>query len=386
MDRRLALLPVAPLVLACAAGSAEVRRARNASALPAAAAPDAHEAPEASVARVASVTRVERAVAAMGTVLSLEVEAPDRPTALAASEAAVRAVEAVEARLSTWTEESELARLNRAPVGAPVELSPELASDLARASELHRLTAGAFDPTLGALVQAWGLRSGGRIPSANELAAARAACGLDGLELTGSTARRLRPGLMLEEGGFGKGVGLDAALVALRDAGAHAALLDLGGQVALLPGGAPRWIGIAHPRERDTVVLEALVDAGSLSTSGNSERGLVVGGETVGHLLDPRTGRPAPDFGSLTVWASDATRADALSKLFVLGPQGALEWAARHDDALVVVVEQAQGELRVGASAGWRGRLRGAEGFRDLEVRFVPFRPGETTVAAGGRP
>lgn len=331
-------------------------------------------------------SRIERRVAVMGTLLALAVEAPDRPSALAASEAALRAIEAVEARLSTWTEESELARLNRAPVGELVKLSPELARDLARARELQVATGGAFDPTLGALVQAWGLRSGGRIPHADELAAARAASGIDGLELIGSAARRLRPGLALEEGAFGKGVGLDAALAALREAGASAALLDLGGQVALLPGGEAQWIGLAHPRHRDVVLLEARVDAGSLSTSGNGERGLLVDGVPVGHILDPRTGEPARDFGSLTVWAPDATGADALSTgLFVLGPQAALAWASSHDGALVVVVELASGELRVSASDGWRGRLRGAEGFRDLEIHFVPSRSAEAQEGAGDR-
>jgi len=66
----------------------------------------------------------------MGTEATVRVEASDREAALAASEAAVRALEAAEARLSTWTDDSELARLNLAPVGEPVALSPELAAEL----------------------------------------------------------------------------------------------------------------------------------------------------------------------------------------------------------------------------------------------------------------
>ena len=320
-------------------------------------------------------SRVERRVGAMGTLLSLEVVAPDRPTALRASEAAVRAIEEVEARLSTWREESELARFHRAPVGAPVELSPELAADLARAAELCAWTEGAFDPAVGALVAAWGLRSGGRLPSEDELAAARAASGIDGLELAGRVARRLRDGLTIEEGGFGKGIGLDAALGALREAGASAALVDLGGQVALLAdaGAGDRWIQVAHPRERDAVVLEARIARGSLATTGNAERAVTVGGTRLGHVLDPRTGRPAPDFGSVTVWAADATTADALSTgLFVLGPEGALAFAARHPEVLVLVVEEHGGELSITASEGWRDRLRVAPGSRAPAPRFFP--------------
>jgi thiamine biosynthesis lipoprotein len=105
----------------------------------------------------------------MGTHLGIEVTAPTRAAALAASEAAVRAIEAVEVRLSTWTDASELARLNAAPVGQPVALSPELAADLALAREVWRDTDGAFDPGVGALVRAFGLRDGGREPAAGEL-------------------------------------------------------------------------------------------------------------------------------------------------------------------------------------------------------------------------
>src|SRR5262245_20025657 len=116
----------------------------------------------------------ERRLVAMGTYLELALEADERTAALAASEAAVRAVEAAEERVSTWNETSELARLNHAPVDAWFALSPELEHDLAVARRFHQETQGAFDPGLGALVAAWGLRSGGRQPSPAELAAARA--------------------------------------------------------------------------------------------------------------------------------------------------------------------------------------------------------------------
>src|SRR5262245_2042824 len=120
---------------------------------------------------------VERHLVSMGTDLALEVTAPTRDQALAASEAAVRAIEAVEARLSTWRDDSELARLNAAPAGQPFALSPELERDLEQARDLWRATDGLFDPGVGALVRAFGLRAGGRTPSEEELARAKAAGG-----------------------------------------------------------------------------------------------------------------------------------------------------------------------------------------------------------------
>ncbi|MFQ5749404.1 MAG: FAD:protein FMN transferase, partial [Planctomycetota bacterium] len=101
------------------------------------------------------------------------------------------------------------------------------------------------------------------------------------------------------------------------------------------------------------------VPHGSLATSGNSEHGIEVGGRRFGHLLDPRTGRPAPDFGSVTVWAPDALTADCLSTgLFVMGPRPALAWAHAHAGIEIVVLETTpDGDLRATATSGWKGRI-----------------------------
>ena len=223
---------------------------------------------------------VERHLGAMGTHLTLAVEAETRAAALQASEAAVRAIEAVEQRLSTWRESSELARLNTAPAKEQVTLSPELSADLSRARTLWRETDGAFDPGVGALVKAWGLREGGRVPTDQELEAALAAGGLGALLLGESSATRLRSGLTIEEGGFGKGVALDAALLSLKDSGVQNATVDLGGQVAVLRSDIekPVHYAVAHPRDRARAVAELTLSRGSLATSGNSERGIVING------------------------------------------------------------------------------------------------------------
>jgi len=307
----------------------------------------------------ASPPVVRRQLGLMGTRLELEVRARDRRTALAASEAAVRALEAAEARLSTWRSDSELAALNAAPPGQTVPLSPELAAELAACARWSRATDGAFDPVVGALVAAWDLRGGGREPAPGELAAARAASGLRHLCLEDGGAVRRHPRATLEEGAWGKGAGLDAAARALAGAGAEGAFLDLGGQILLL-GQEAASVAVAHPRHRDRPLLELrLLPGRSLATSGNSERAIRVGGRRRGHLLDPRTGRPAPDFGSLVVEADSALAADCLSTgLYVLGPEAALAWAASRPDVEVLVLEEHDGVLRVRATPGLARRCR----------------------------
>ncbi len=310
---------------------------------------------------------VERRLGLMGTTLDLTVEAPDRATALAASEKAVAALETAEARLSTWRSDSELARLNRSAVGVPFHLSPALAAELRAARECWSATGGAFDATVGPLVAAWGLRSGGRQPSAAELRQALAATGMDGLALAGETAVRLRPGVSLEEGGFGKGAGLKAAIAALAASGATAASLDLGGQLAVF-GPGRRQLAVADPERRDRPVVALTIDRGSVATSGNSERGIRVGGRRYGHILDPHTGLPAPDFGSLTVWTDDPLTADCLSKLYVLGPERAVAWAEAHPGVEVLALLSSGKEVRALASRGLLGRLTAVQ--EEVKIEF----------------
>lgn len=305
----------------------------------------------------AGPSTVERRVMLMGTSLDITVEAGGRAAGLAASERAVAALEEAEARLSTWRSDTELARLNQAPAGERQPLSPALAEELAAALRCARETEGAFNPAVGPLVRAWGLRDGGRLPGPEERSTALADSRFEDLDLEGGIAVRRRPGLTLEEGGFGKGAGLGDAIEALSALGVRRASLDLGGQVAVIGGG---WtVPVAHPLHRDRPAVAISIEGGSVSTSGNSERGIEIEGRKLGHILDPRTGEPVPDFGSVTVWTADPLRADCLSTgLYVLGPERALAWAAAHPGVEVLVLRPEGSRLRALASPGLKQRIK----------------------------
>lgn len=302
--------------------------------------------------------RVERHLTLMGTTLVISVEAGDRRAAMAASEKALEALHRAERRLSTWTNDSELARLNEAEVGRTVNLSPELAADLTVARRWWIATGGAFDPGIGTLSKIWGLRRGGKMPTRALLDRAADLPGLEALELDGPTAARRHADLCIDEGGFGKGAGLDDAVRELTETDATSAMINLGGQVALYGSGRSVRFDVADPSDRQQVALTLTIDRGALATSGNSERGLVIGDRTYSHILDPNSGMPVPDFGSLTVWADDALAADCLSTgLYVLGPEKALDWAAERDGIEVLVLESSDDGLNARATTGFRGRI-----------------------------
>lgn len=302
-----------------------------------------------------------RHLGVMGTALALTVSAPTRGRALDASEAAVRAVEVAERLLSTWRADTPLARLNAAAPGELHETPAALFGLLKKVFEWEEKTGGAFDPTVAPLVSAWGLRSGGRIPGARELLDARRATStsLFSFEESSSSVSRRHAAAGIDEGAWGKGWALDRAAEAARAAGATAVVLDLGGQV--LSSGDETSVAVAHPRDRARTVATIRLKDASASTSGNSERGLAVDGRRVGHILDPRTGEPAPDFGSVTVVAPDGLAADVLSTaFFVLGPEQGLALSARlradgvaHETLFFLEGEEGL-PLRVSMSPGMR--------------------------------
>lgn len=267
--------------------------------------------------------RLERSVYAMGTRLSIEAEGASPEVLQRATEAAFRESERIEAACSTWRRDSSWSRLNQAR-GAEVALDREWLDLLSTVLSWTRRTDGAFDPVLGALLQAWGIRTGGRTPSADEIARARAASGarLLSIDLDRGVARLGNPDAALDEGGFLKGYALDRMARLLEAGGVRDALLDFGGQLLVI--GRPRPVALSAPDDRHRATLRFVLARGSLSSSGTSEHGR--------HIVDPKTGLRSPAWGSVSVVAADGLTADILSTaLFVLGPERGLAWADEHD-------------------------------------------------------
>ncbi len=310
-----------------------------------------------AVAGVAATSAtVDRRMAVMGTVLEISVFAHDRATALAASESALRAVEAADARLSTWVRGRELDTVNRVPPGIWLPLSPELVRDLETARRWWRESGGAFDPGIASLVAAWDLRGAGKVPDAGELERARRSAGFGHLEIEGGRVRRHDDGFGVDEGGFGKGVALGDAARAALAAGATCVEFDFGGQ--LLFGGECKEgiVAIADPRDRRQVIASLRLRTGSVATSGASQRFVEVDGEALGHILDPRTGRPAPSWGGVTVIAEDPVAADCVATaLFVMGPEAGLAWARTRTDVEAVFAVTSGEDLVVFSTAGSAG-------------------------------
>lgn len=266
-------------------------------------------------------------------------------------ERALDRIAELEQVMTTWRPDGELARLN-ARCGAadgsaaPHPVSPALARVLSSARAFADRTGGAFDPSIGPLLEAWGVHSGGREPSRAERQRALARTGWSHFEVSTDppSVACHRAGMAFDLGAIGKGIALDEAAALLREAGFTRALLNFGGQVLALdaPPGTAGWlVDVADPADRARGTRTLTLARSSLSVTGNAERAIEAGGRRRGHVIDPRTGEPVDRAAALLVLAPTATTADALSTaLFVLGPGPAAEAAARSGGASFEFLEK----------------------------------------------
>jgi thiamine biosynthesis lipoprotein len=309
---------------------------------------------------------IDRKGEAMGSTLTMALEAPTLPGAVSASEAVLSAMGAADALLSTDRSDSKISELNAATVGAVLPLDPAVCRLLGEVDRYAGEVPGAFDPVIGSLITAWDLDGDGRVPSVVELEAARRAAGSGGMrfDLGACTAQRLAAGAAFEPWGFVLGYTLRAARDSLVAHGVHSVSMSYGDQVMVLgPSreGGPWRIAIPSPEDAQPEVFTLWLTSGSASTSTQATRYVKSAGQTIGHILDPRTGTPVPAWGSLTVVAEDPLEADILSTaLFVLGPDSALAWGYRHPEVGVLVLDRRDGAVRPRWNDGLRPALDSA--------------------------
>ncbi len=276
----------------------------------------------------------------------------------AGTEAALEAldlVEALEDQMSVFRQTSEISRLNRACADGPMEVEPRLFELLELALQLHAATGGALDVTSAPLWKAWGFAGrAGSVPNDEELARALQNVGSHLIELDREqmTVRFRQPGVELNLGSIGKGYALDRCAEVLAAAGLDDFLLH-GGQSSVLAKGsrmpAPPtakdaepfgWVvGILHPVRKRERLAELRLRNRALATSGSGAQSSRHRGRRYGHILDPRTGRPAEGVLSATAVAPTAAHADALSTaLYVMGPDKAIEHCKTRPEIAAVLV------------------------------------------------
>ncbi len=275
----------------------------------------------------------------MGTTWSVKLVAP-HASMHALHDGLQAQLDRVVSQMSTWRNDSDLSRFNRAAAGTWAVLPEALFAVLSCALEIAEASGGAFDPTVGPLVDLWGFGPQGRklrIPDAAELAAANAKIGWRRLSLRPDLREALQPGgVQVDLSAIAKGYAVDLLAAHLRQRGIESALIEVGGELygyGRKPGGDPWRVLVETDPDRDDDDIQVLRLSGkAVATSGDRWHRYESEGREYAHTLDPRSGKPverAPV--AVTVVADDAMRADAwATALTVMGAEAGLAFAREH--------------------------------------------------------
>lgn len=251
----------------------------------------------------------------MGASFEVYLEGRPLPDCRAAAHAAFTEIARLEQRLSVYRSDSEISDLNRRARAGWTPVHPDLLQIISRARHLAEVCDGAYDPTLGALIDLWGFGPGGdrtSPPSPDEIAMARMRTGFRHLIVQNGGIERQRDGMTFNFGGIGKGYAIDRAVAILQSFDLPRGFVHCGSTTRVFgEEGFP--VDIRHPREPEKTLGEVEIQNAAIATSGDSERYFVAGGQRFGHLIDGRSGFPASAARCASVIAPTAAAADALS-------------------------------------------------------------------------
>jgi len=292
---------------------------------------------------------------------------PLRKAKLVEAQSAVEDVLAqVNRAMSTWDPASEISRLNDQDDQSSVAISAGFAEVLACALELANASGGAFDPTLGPLIDLWGFGATDqriRAPAQEAVDQALAQVGAQHLQLDELAVTKTQAPLRLNLSAVAKGYGVDRVASALRDAGVSEYMVDIGGEVVVAgknPQGLPWRLRIEVPEYgampgEGAKFAEILVENCAIAGSGDYRNYFEDDGRIYSHIIDPRTGYPITNgVSGVTVIAKRCMVADGLATcLMVMDPAEGLALLKRYPGAEALILQRTASGLQAHKSPGF---------------------------------
>jgi len=255
----------------------------------------------------------------------------------------------LEGLMSEWRDDSDVGKINLSP-DQWIGVSPETFSVISRALDEGKVSGGAFDITFQAMSGVWKFGSAAdrvpKVPAKSEIERLRKLVDYRVVELDPAEhAVRIPKGHKIGLGGIAKGFIVDRAADILKQAGIRDFLVQAGGDLlgsGRKPDGSPWVSGIQDPRgPQGTFFASIELTDHAFSTAGDYARSYVLGNRRYHHIIDPHTGYPATASRSVTVWADDATTADAVDDaVFILGPEAGLKLVEATPGVGVVIVDK----------------------------------------------
>lgn len=289
---------------------------------------------------------------AMGTTVSLatfSTSTMDEEAIRPKLQKALDEIRRLQTLMTTWSETSEISKINAAAGKEAVAVGPETFEVIRKSLWIGKESGGLFDISFEAMKGLWKFDEGAeeRIPDKAAIDKARMLIDYKQIlvDEKARTVKLAKAGMRINLGGIAKGYAIDAAARVLQSEGIQAFFAQAGGDLFVRgkkPDGSRFRVGIRDPRGKGATDYFALIEVEdhAFSTAGDYERTFVKNGKRYHHIIDPRTGYPATASRSVTVWAKDAHTADAIDDaIFILGPEKGLALVESIDDCGAVIVD-----------------------------------------------
>lgn len=244
--------------------------------------------------------------------------------------------------LSTYIPTSTISKINS---NESMQVDDYFVEVFTEAKKVYAETDGAFDPTVGPLVNAWGFgfKNGTSVDSAT-IDSLMQFVGFDKVTLQNGQIAKAKKEIILDFSAIAKGFGVDKVAQLLVQEGVENFMVEIGGEVVTrgVNHNKRAWvIGINKPEEgTDEIFAAAEVDGKGLATSGNYRNFRMVNGERYVHTINPKTGYGAMSkLLSASVMADNCMRADAFATAFMaMGTQKAIETAEKINDIGIYLI------------------------------------------------
>ncbi|MDD5134247.1 MAG: FAD:protein FMN transferase [Phycisphaerae bacterium] len=293
-------------------------------------------------------------VVVMNTIAKIIAVAPDEQTAQNAIEAAIKKIKHLENLFNRYDPNSQLSLVNRQADKEPVKIDKELFVILQRSIYYSKLTDGAFDITVGPLVDLWKkCAEANSMPTDEPLAQVKKRIGYDKILLDANqfTVRFAAEAMSLDLGAIAKGFVADRAIEEMKKAGALGGLVDLGGQIGCfgLTEKNGKWvIGVQNPSklEAGQTILKLALSDSAAATSGDYRRHYKIGNKQFSHIFNPATEKSADTLSSVTIITSSGTAADALATaVSVMGAERGIELIEKLPNTEAIIIKSGNEEM-----------------------------------------
>lgn len=297
--------------------------------------------------RVDAQQAFQKTLLLMGSRFGITVVAEDKNQGERYIDIAIAEIQRIEKLISSWDPGSQTAKINRNAGVCAIKVDKELFNLISRSIAISNLTDGAFDISYASMDRIWKFDgSMTEMPLPEEIQTSVAKVGFENiiLDTTHQTILLKKKGMKIGFGAIGKGYAADKAKQLLIQKGVRSGIINASGDISTWgkqPNGSDWTVAITNPLNKNNSFAILPLKKGSVVTSGNYEKYVTFNGVRYAHIINPKTGFPATEIVSVTVFAPSAELADALAtSIFVMGIDVGLDRVNQLPDVECIIIDE----------------------------------------------